>query len=1486
VKTFNVRLGLILLATAVVLAFGIFFLNRFQVRRNAGFFLEQAKIAEDEAKRAHVSDKKGEQKAIQTQLNNLGWYLRLAPKDAQAVDVMEQYGILSADNFRDSTSFNNAIHFLEQVIVRDADRPKARRKLIDLYMRADVARYKDARPNIEALLAKKPDDAELLNLLGRCMVDMGETKQAKGKFLEAIKFSPKECDAYFYLALLLQAHPDLCDRPDENAAPGDPEKPKAIENTPESVMAAMLERNPESSKAHFYKCQYLIAQRGTLENRKEALAEAEKALELAPDDREALYVTARLSLETGDAEKGRRYAQEGLDKEKDLLRFRREMYVYLGDAENRLKNRKKAVEVIQKAFKETNDPFFLWIQADWQIEEKDLEAAKASLKKLEAMQFDARAREYLRGKIAFVQGRWADACRAFEASRSYFNNRPDQLRQVEYALSICYGQLGNKDQQKLVLRKILDRDPFFEPAVRDMAGLTRTGPNASSDLSLNQTLGLIKNTKDPRTVVAMFPQAITQFRSLPKEDQNWKVLEDVLDEVQKNFPDMVEMPLFRCDILRAQGHEDDAEKMLRGLLEQKKVVPQYWQALTMLLIQQKKLDEAEKLLAAYEKAAGDTLELRAMKANFYLRKSGKEALPQLKALKENTDAFNDQQKNALWSCLLNAMREIGAKDEVQELTKLMAQRDPNNVQYLLISFEQAYEAGDSKLMEQVADDIERVEGQGPYWYTCQSIIRIHKVANGGDPALLDEALKLLEKAKEKRANWPKIPYLTGRIYDQKKDPVRALSYYQEAISLGDYQPIAISRVIDILCQQQKFGEANGYMRRLDAQHATFSPELTKKWVLLSLHPDIREYETALEKARKIAGDQKDSYKDMIWLAQVLDEIDRQTAGANRKKEFEGLGKEREAAYRRAMELAPDVPEVRVVVINYLVSADKLTEAEALFEEGKKQFTGKDGQLAKAQCLEVLKKFEQAKAEYELVLAANADDAKTTRAVAEFFIRMSGANPSERANYVKQAETLLNRIIDGKDVKAEAADMIWARNRLALITSTRPGYENIEKARALIRKNLAANPDSIEDKRLLAQINLADPRQTNRDEAMKMLKGLLENQNASNEDRIGLAHLYLASGNWRAASEVLRQLAIGAGQDPKYLSMYIRELLDHGEVSDAEIYLRQLQDKWPNFAGTVVLQAELLVRTNKAEEALDLMKSFVDRPEAMPADRSERIRIMAVAMENFVKRIGAQEGGIDSERYLRTAEQYLRRYADDHPSSSLDVVEFLARQRRFDDAADMLEQTWKTTDPLSLHGAAMLVTESGRGAKETVDRVVKIMTDAKAEYQDHPTILLTLGDIKVGAGQYQEGEDYYRQILKDSPAHTVAMNNLAVLLTVSRKNLKEAADLINKAIQITGPLAQMLDTRACVYIAQGDAGKAMTDMKDVLADRKEPERLFHYAEALELAGQNNAAAAAMQEALQMGLLEKNLLTPEIPTFNRLKAMAKELSPVKTEKAPQK
>ena len=176
-------------------------------------------------------------------------------------------------------------------------------------------------------------------------------------------------------------------------------------------------------------------------------------------------------------------------------------------------------------------------------------------------------------------------------------------------------------------------------------------------------------------------------------------------------------------------------------------------------------------------------------------------------------------------------------------------------------------------------------------------------------------------------------------------------------------------------------------------------------------------------------------------------------------------------------------------------------------------------------------------------------------------------------------------------------------------------------------------------------------------------------------------------------------------------------------------------------------------------------------------------------------------------------------------------------------------------------------------------MLKILEEAKTQHADNTTILLAIGDINVGQGKYKEAEAIYRDILAKNPGHTLAMNNLAVLLTVSRSNLPEALELTNKAIGITGPLGQMLDTRACVYIAMQKPDKAMADMKDVIADRKTPENMFHYAQVLDLLGQDNAAAVAMEEALQMGLSEKQLMTPEIPRFERLRDLAHKLSPVK-------
>lgn len=382
---------------------------------------------------------------------------------------------------------------------------------------------------------------------------------------------------------------------------------------------------------------------------------------------------------------------------------------------------------------------------------------------------------------------------------------------------------------------------------------------------------------------------------------------------------------------------------------------------------------------------------------------------------------------------------------------------------------------------------------------------------------------------------------------------------------------------------------------------------------------------------------------------------------------------------------------------------------------------------------------------------------------------------------------------------------------------------------------------------------------------------------SNKDLLALsAKVYLAQKDWNKAREALRKLADDFPEDPKYAALYIRELLGHNEIGEAEKSLQKLSEKWPHTAQTALLQAELLLRRGKAEEAVDLLKSFVEDSQSIPADRDERMRLAALAMEDFAGRVVPSGEVIFKERLIREAEKYMRLFADVHPSAVAEMAGFLARQKRFADAADYLEQNWKACDYNALATLCLQIAEEGRGRKEIVERMLMLLEQGRKFFGNPPSYDLVLGCIRVGEGKYSEGETLFRQVLEKNPQHAVALNNLAVLLVMMQKDLPEALELVEKAIKIAGPSPQMLDTRACVYIAQGDAEKALADLSTVLADARTAERLFHQAQAYELSNKKDLAAKAMKEALSKGLSEKNLSPREIPIFQRLKKLAEELS----------
>jgi tetratricopeptide (TPR) repeat protein len=1465
-----VRLAVILLAIIVVCGAGGFFLHHFQQISNADFFLEQANIAKQEAENAKKEKKTDEElKAIEKQCRNMELYLLLRPDN---LDVMNDLGMLRADHIIDARSFGQAYGWLDKVVREDETRKEARRKLIDLAIAWQ--RFNDALEHINYLLKESPDDPELLQLLGHCDEKIGEDENAQKAYEKAIKYAPKQIETYPRLGYLLQHSLN---------------KPKEAYD----CMQDMIKNNPNSAKAYVYLGNYWqsidskdeakkITDR-EMDPKEEAMKAAEKALELSPDDQDALLLAAQCAVGSGDFEKARKYTEHNLEVHKDSP----VIYTTLAQIIVHANDKEKAIEILDRGLKETkNAPQILWSKANLLVDLRNLDAAKETMVIMQTVPHNKAWIEYLDARIAFANKDWADASRRFEKVRPSLANWPPLLMQADLSLGYCYGQLHNVDKQIGSYQRVLAADSFSTAARQGLTDALLASGRV--DEAVNEYTILIKTKKIPPSGLISFASLlIRQNMQRSTSEQKWDQVERVLDEAEKVNPDADQIPLLRTEVLHAQNRNEEAEKILQKAHQKNPKQIDFWNAMVTIAALQKKWDQAEKILADYEKQMGDTVDLRLARSEYLLHRYDTKAGEHLKTLSEKIDGFSDADRIKLWNGLLSAARRTGDTNLIKQYVDLLSQKDVNNLEVQFLRVEQAANNQDMAALEDALKDVKKVEGEGPLWMFGQARLLALRASKESNAALLDEALQYLVQAREQRPSWSRIPLFMGSIYDQQNKVDQALKYYMEAIDMGEHSPAAVRRTIQFLYQKQRYADADKLLRKLDRLQVPFTPELTKLWVQLLFQQG--EFDLAVAKARQTVSEKSNDYNEQLWLGQILGIAARRAQAQKRTKEYQDFMAEAEKNLRRAVELKGDVAETWVALVEFLSNVDKSNEAEEVINQARSKIPAEKAPIALAQCYEAVGKNDLAMEQYKLALAAKPNDPGIVRSVSDFY---------QRIGKTVEAEALLQLIISGK-VKGDDANLFWARRQLALMTAARGGLINMEAAQKLIEQNLTATGNSADDLRIKAKFEAQDPRRSRRDEAINTLTKIMEGQQATTEDRFNLAMLYLATEKqmqsrasatsrttsddnknptaWINASKMLRDLITSQDSDPRYLAVYAKALMDHGEVSGAELYLNKLAKDFPNAAATIVLQAEVLVRRNQFEDALDLMKGFVDMKNAVPPDRSKRIRMMAESMEQLTERLKGPDQKTTAEHYIRTAEMFIRQYVDEHPSQSLDLVMFFIRQGQIEDAATILEQTWQNGDPISVAQVCMNMNIIGREkkTKDIAQRVEKVLMDARAKFENHPAITLTLGDIRVSQERYAEAEKFYREVLDKNPGHAVAMNNLAVLLTLQNKKLDEALSLINKAIEITGPLGSMLDTRACVFIAQGNAEKALNDMEESVADSATPVRLFHQAQALNLGKQKYAASSTMQQALKAGLTKEMLQTPEIPAFDSLQKLAKEL-----------
>jgi cellulose synthase operon protein C len=1441
--------------------------NDDQQKQDAALLLKKAEHAKQQAEKTHLEKKVDEEEAAQQErIDSLASYIELKPDD---LDVREELGILRADRVQDAKSYGSAYSILDGVVREDPKRNKARRKLIELTMLA--GRYEDARNHLEMFLLKdKPDDPELLDLLGQCQEKLNEFDKAIESYNKAIKGSPARIDAYQRLAILLRNRMN---------------KPKQAYD----CMQNMIKNNSDSAKAYLCLGNYWQSINTKEEAKKaaekdvdpkaEAMKAAEKAVQLSPDDQDALLLAAQCSMALDKSDQARNYSEHNLEVHKDSP----VLYTTLAEIIVRAGDKKKAIEVLDEGLKETKySPQILWYKANFLIDLRKIDDAREAIGQLQTAQYYKPLIGYLEARLAFAQKDWAEAVRLFEKVRPSLTTMPSLLKQADLSIGYGYGQLHNVDQEIIAYQRVLAADPSCSPARQGLTDALLASGRVDEAVQAYETIP--KRGNWPRD--GLIPYAnllIRQNLQRSANERNWDQVEKVLDEAEKTDPDSYQLPMLRAEMLHAQNRDQEAEKLLREVLAKKPAQIEYWKAIINLLALQKKWDQAEKILVDYEKQLGDSADLRLARCEYLLQRYDAKAAEYLPKLGENIDNYSDADKIRLWNGLLTAARRINNNDLIREFTDLLSRKDANNLEVQFLRLEQAANSQDLAALEDALKDVKKAEGEGPLWLFGQARLLAVRATKENNPALYDEALQYLAKAHELRPSWSRISLFMGTIYDQQNKPDQAVKCYTDAIDMGERNPAAVRRTVQILIQQQRYADADKILRQLDRQQFPFTPELTRLWVQLLFQQG--EFDQGVAKARQVVSEKSDDYQEQMWLGQIFGVAARRAKEQKNNKDFLTLSAEAEKSLRRAVKLKNDVPETWIALVDLLRLSHRSGDAEAALDQAAHTIPTGQAPLILAKCYETIGRNDKAQDQYKIALGAKPDDPSVNNSVAEFYQKVG--KPAE-------AEEILKRIVAGK-IKAGEADLIQARRLLAKNILAKGGPKNIDIARNLIEQNLASAGNSVDDLRIKAQILSLSANHACKDEAILAYSKIAEGQQAAPDDIFNLAILYLAkekqyqetsrpSGNavnrdsdeWNKAKKLFQRLESIQSNDPRFMALYANASLEHGDVSNAELYVNKLAKDFSNAAATLTLQAKLLFQRKQYKEALDLLNKFVDQSNAIPPERSKRLRMMAEEIEYLASRLNDPDQKSMADLYIRTAEKLYSQYIAESPSKSLDLAAFLNRQGKTEKAVNALEQTWKNSEPGNIAQVSLAIAHNGRGDKDIVDRVEKVLNEARMFriFKDHPVILMALGDLCSGQDRLEEAESFYREALRRNANYYVAMNNLAVLLSLRGEKLDEALTHINKALELAGPLGSLLDTRACVYIAKGDANNALADAEKAIADNPSAVRLFHQAQAFLLAGQKSKAASAMQKALKTGLAKDNMDTPEIPRFEELKTLAKD------------
>lgn len=1422
-----------------------------QMKGNANQILERANAAESE----------GDYKQAVLLLNN---YLGFRPKDDEArvrqamlyVDLAQKS--LEEDEIRTFVQSKQAI---SNALFKFPGETELRSEFVELLSAPNVmgAFAKEMLEHVKVLLAAKPDDTELMLKQARCLNILKQPAEAAevlnkmvgydsatDQFVDAEAVTPNELDAYQMLSrtLLQLERKELAIRVEER----------------------MVEKNPDTAEAYLERGQFYSAidegEGSQNDYGKQAKEDLDKAYELAPEKPEVLLAMAAQAQKNGDFEGTRDYLEKGLESGTDMAVF----YSALARLEREKGDYKSALEQLDRGMEKVDDRqkrILLVDRIDVLIDAKNLTGAEETIKELETeMQMKLPQVEFQEARIMAARDQWLKASRALEEVRPKLSGNKRLQTQLDLLLGIAYQKVGFPE-------KALD---VFTQLARENPGNDRI---RTQKIAIERSLGG-GGSSDDETDSSNFNARMAAELEKPEEEQNWEAFDAFMTEwAEKNNRTEVQTQLLRAQVFVSRKKYAEARDELRKAYAMAKDDLNVQRAVVRLVAVDPDggPEDALKLLNRTVERFGDQWQLRLDRADMIVAMNNETLVDDLLALPEGIDDWERSHQIELWKGIATRLGRLGKREESEEAWKKVADLSPNDLPTLMQVFDLALARNDDEAMQEAQKkvlDLVGSKSDANWAFTEAARKFVEYRRNPDNKKLYDEILKLVDTALEDRPEWSAPYILRAELASMEREYLKALEDYKRGFDRGRGNARALSQYVRLLAAQGSFQEAANQLKQFD-------PSVN---VILvgQLYPTILlrtgKYRDAAEAADRLAEAGKERGQVQLWYGNFMQGI--AGIGAAPEDLREECQQKASAALAKAVELGGDTPAPWLAHVNNLLTSGKPDEAAAALREAQLTLEEDQQQLLLARCYENMGRWFDAENIYRNTHEQNPKSEQVARQLASFYLSKRYPLSDGRVKAIKLINDVLRQSAEDPDSVARG-NATWARRTSARMLAATGDYQNLLKAEKLLASNSVNGTLSVEDKLEMARLLAGRPEPVSRTKAVKLLEEVQSQQQLSPEFDLTLGKLYFAVGNWPKCREHMLRVITRYPDSFVVRDAYIRMLLNRGGDTDLKIAERQLPQLVriaPRSPATLELASMVYSESGqeaKARQALQRM---------LPSDLS-KLDANGLRLVGRVAMLLTDLGDIDTaEKLLQT----LMQRSEVTLADQLQFIRFVGLHRDPNRAFQMLDDAAEDANLLAIIDTATAIARAKRDeVGDLFDSQIEGWLD-RAERDDPEAMDVALAragllDIQ---GKYEEAAKIYRNLLvSDELAGSrkaAVLNNLAYLLSLGaaeEQSTGEAVGLMREAIDILGPISDILDTRATIWLGRGEYQAAVDDMELAVTDKPTASKYFHKAQAHMGLGQKGDALAAWEKAENLGLSRESVGRLEQEAYDKLAAQMENL-----------